>query len=150
MTYPASSQTLADALAGINRTALSAKTQAQTFSAMSAAGPVSRVSVLELQRIIASAITRLDQLSGTPGLVQYARDQFNNQALDIVAEFTAMRAAMITLRDWINANFPRDATTQAVLTHTYDIDGNPSLLTFTTVQLDPLRTQIADFAATVG
>lgn len=150
MSYPASNQTLADALAGINRTALSAKAQAQALSTASAAGPVSRISVLELQRVIASAIAKLDTLSGTPGLAQYARDQFANQSLDVVAEFTTMRAAMVSLRNWINTNFPRDPGTQAVLTHTYDVDGVPTLLTFSTVQLDALRTQIATFAATVG
>lgn len=150
MSYPASQLAAAEAFSIINRTAITAKAQAQAFSVRSAAGPVSRIEVLELQRTIAGAAARLLQLSTTPGLAQYARDQFANQALDVVAEFTAMRAAMVGLRDWIFANFPRDPATQAVLTHTYDVDGVATQLTFTSAQLAELRTQVATFAATIS
>ena len=150
MTWPATQLSAGEAFSTINRTALTARAQAQAFSAKSAAGPVSRIEVLELQRTIAGAAARLTSLSTTPGLPQYARDQFANPALDPVAEFTAMRAAMISLRDWIFANFPRDPTTQAVLTHTYDVDGVASQLTFTSAQLAGLRTQIAAFVATIS
>jgi len=150
MAYPASQLSLADTLSIINRTVVAAKSHAQAFNAQSLAGPVSRVSVLELQKVIASASSRIQTLQATPGLAQYARDQLNNQAIDVVAEFTAMRAAMNTLRDWITTNFPRDPATQAVLIQTCDGEGVISNLTFTTAQLLALRVEVSAFIATVG
>lgn len=150
MAYPASQTAAADAFAQINRTAIGVKAQATDLSTRSAAGPIPRHEVLELQRVCASAASRLQQLSTTPGLVAYAREQLDQPALDVAGEFAAMRSALIGLGDWINLNFPREAATQAVLTHTVDASGTYTPLMFSTAQLSQLRTHIATFGATVS
>ncbi len=99
MAYPASQTAAADAFAQINRTAISVKAQATDLSTRSAAGPIPRHEVLELQRVCASAASRLQQLSTTPGLVAYAREQLDQPALDVAGEFAAMRSALIGLGD---------------------------------------------------
>jgi hypothetical protein len=82
-------------------------------------------------------------------MAQYARDQFNNPALDIAAEFSAMQAAADSLRGWIDANFPRHAS-GALLMETCAADGTRSNMTFTSAELAAFRTQADAFIATIS
>jgi len=54
------------------------------------------------------------------------------------------------LRNWINTNFPRDAGSGAVLTHTYSQAGLPTELQFQIADLAAFRTQADAFLATVS
>jgi hypothetical protein len=105
---------------------------------------------LTLQARLSEAIVRWGELAIVPGLAAYAQAQYGNPSLDIAAEFTAMRNAAITLRDWIFNNFPRDAGTGAALVSTYAQDGTASELTFTSAQTAGFRTVADSFTNTVG
>lgn len=150
MAWPASAQNLNNGLAMVNATANKLRGRVQTLSAASAVGATSRQQYLDLQRSLDEAISTWVAVAALPGIVAYAREQFDNPAMDVAAEFAAMRNAAITLRDWINTNFPRDATTQAVLVYTYSSSGVPTELTFTTGQTAVFRTQASAFTTTIS
>ena len=150
MAYPASTRTLQSVLDEINATALRVKANLTTVRNASAAGPIARQQILDVQRDLARGIERLTTLSATPGLAAYAQAQFNNPSLDIAAEFTTMLAAMNSLRDWVFQNFPKDAVSGAWLVVTYDANGVVTQLTFTTAQLAEWRTRVDAVLATIG
>lgn len=150
MAFPASQQTLADALAAVSRTATSIRQRTVVVRNASAAGPIARQLVVDLQRALADAVAAWDAQASRPGLAAYAQQQFNDPTLDVAAEFGAMRAAAVKLRDWIHANFPRDAATGAVLVRTYDVNGVPTELTFPSAVLAEFRTRCDTFLATIG
>jgi hypothetical protein len=76
-----------------------------------------------------------------PELVAFAKTAKRDQGIDVAAEFVAMRAAAVTLRDWIVANVPAP---------TIGPSGYYENQTFTVAQTAPLRTRIATFVATIG
>ena len=150
MAYPASTQTLHDTLGRVNRTALTTQRQVQQLRNDSAAGDTIRQRYIDLQRTLDQAIKEWNKAASVPGIEAYARDQLQNQTLDLATEFSAMVTAATNLRDWINTNFPRDATTGAVLLKTVDTAGTETPLVFTTAQTAGFRTQADAFIATVG
>ena len=127
MAWPASIQRLDDALAGVDRTALALQARAISIRDSSLSGPISRYTVVNFLREVVNAVGVFDAAStlGAP-LVAYARDQKNDQTIDVAAEFTAMRNAADGLATWINANFPTDAGSGAVLLQSMDASGNLS------------------------
>lgn len=150
MSFPASQDTLAGALSDASSVANRLKFLAQQLRDASAAGATGRAAYLNLQARLSEGITRWATLAAVPGLAAYAQAQYGNASLDIAAEFTAMRNAAITLRDWIHTNFPKDAGSGAALVYTYTQQGVPSELTFSIGQTAGFRTQADAFAATVG
>ena len=55
------------------------------------------------------AITVFEKTSDTtvyPGIVQYARDQVNDQTYNVVQGFLDMKNACISMKDWLLANVP--------------------------------------------
>lgn len=150
MSYPASIETLRRAFDGANGFSLTAKNKAQGLRTRSVSGPVERRLFLDLQQTLAQAITWWDRAKALPGMQAYARDQFQNQTLDVAAEFVAMTVAAASLRDWIFAVFPTDAASGAVLEKAVDINGTVTDLTFTSLQLAAFRTEADAFLATVS
>jgi hypothetical protein len=151
MAFPASQNTLAQALSLASTLGTKLKSQTQLLRAASAAGPTGRMAYITLQARLHEAITTWATLASTPGIGAYAQEQYGNGTLDIAAEFTAMRNAAITLRDWIGANFPKDATSGAWLVHSYDTTSAvPTELTFTSAVTAQFRTNADAFTATVG
>jgi len=66
-----------------------------------------RHEVAEFANVLTNRLTVLDQYTANAtvnGLVSYAQTQEADPTLDLVADYTSMRAAMITVRDWIVAN----------------------------------------------
>jgi len=55
------------------------------------------------------AVILWDGASGLPGMVQWARDQEDDQSYDVVAEFLAMRTAAVAVSQWVKDNFPTGA-----------------------------------------
>ena len=88
--------------------------------------------------------------AAVPGLSQYAKDQYNDQALDIVAEYNAMKAAAEGVRDWIFGAIPTDAGSGAALLEVYDQGGNPTDITSTVGQTSGFRAAADVFLATVS
>lgn len=150
MSFPASQNTLASALAEASSIATRLKFLASSLRAASAAGVTGRTAYLNLQARLAEGITKWASLAATPGLAAYAQAQYGNPGLDIAAEFTTMRNAAITLRDWVHTNFPKDAGSGAALVYTYTQDGVPTELTFTSAVTAGFRTQADAFTATIG
>lgn len=155
MAWPASRTILFDRFTSLNRTALRLRAQVKEVRDKAVAGPVVRQTLLELQRYLDDGYDRFAAIGSLPqadrdALVAYARDQFNDPALDVVGEFVAMRDGALALRDWINANFPRDAVTGAVLTVTVDANGLATPLTFTVAQLAGFVVQADAFLATIS
>lgn len=150
MAYPASQQTLKDALAAINGMAIRVKGLTQNVRDETAAGPTARRKFVALQRNLQIAIDAWDTNAPTPGLAAYAQAQYDDNTLDIVAEYTAMKAAAQALQAWIFANLPTDAGSGAALLEVYDAQGNPTDLTVTTAQTAGFRTEADVFIATIS
>ena len=55
------------------------------------------------------AVIKWDEASSLPGMVQWARDQEDDQSYDVVAEFLAMRTAAVAVSQWVFDNFPKGA-----------------------------------------
>ena len=150
MAYPASQQTLQDALEGIAREASRIKFMAQSLRSKSATSDTPRRDFTNFQKHVDSSIDRWQTLGSVPGLAAYAQEQYGDGSLDIVAEYMAMRNAAIALRDWIFSNIPRDAGSGAVLLEQIDQNGNIIDLTVTPAQSAGFRTEADAFIATIG
>lgn len=150
MAWPASTTNLQNAFAITNKYALNLKSEAQRLSSDSSAGPVERYRLIDFQKNLDAAITAWAAASALSGITAFVRNEIGNPTLDVTVEFTTMRNAAIALRDWINTNFPRDATTQAVLEFTVAASGVRTALTFTSAQLATFRTHCSTFVATIA
>ena len=104
MTYPTNSLGLA--LDQVDRLILDTKTQSLQAKAAFEGGSVSASKLIDLAIQFSRAIDSLDLLAATPGLVQFARDQKNDQGLDILVEYNAVKTGMQSVVDWLLANFP--------------------------------------------
>src|SRR5690349_14140460 len=102
MAFPASRQTLSNALASASALAVSVKTEVQFLRDRSALGSTGRESYLRLQRTLSAAVTSWDAYLLVPGIAAYAQSQYGDVSIDIAAEFSAMRSAALTLRNWIH------------------------------------------------
>ena len=107
-----------------------------------------RTLVISYMSNLTRQIDVINSLRTTPGLQQYARDQWDDQTLDVPTEFTAVLSAMTQLRDWIFANFPKGGGAWQV--YDYDNAGVPVVLTFTPAQLSDLDGRITTFLGTVS
>ena len=150
MAFPASTVTKQIAWERITKRAVSVRGLAQRLRNQSAAGATERQEYLNLQKQLDLAVVEWDSASGTPGLQAYARDQIDDPTLNLVAEYQAMRAATITLRDWIFTNIPRDAGSGAVLTHTVDQAGDRIALTVSTAATQTFRDAADVFLVTIS
>lgn len=150
MSFPASTITKQDAWSELCRLALRIKNKTEHLRNLSAAGDTYRTLYIDLQQSLDDVIERWAQLAATPGLEAYARDQIGDNSLNLTTAYTTMRTAAIALRDWINNNLPRDATTQAVLIYTVNAIGDRTELTFTTAQTAPFRTVADAFISTIS
>ena len=149
MAFPASQQTLEDALAKVRQVALRIQSQAQNLRTRTVSESVAREDFVVLQRQLDDAIEVWDAATAVPGLLQYARDQYNDQTLDISTEYTAMRAAAIDLRDWIFNNIPTSAG-GAVELKTNTTAGDLVDILVTPAQAAGFRTEADAFTATIS
>ena len=88
-----------------------------------------------------------DQWKTAPGLAQYAKDQFDDQAFDIVAEFNTMLAALQDVLDDIVTTFP--ASGGYIQREQLDAQGNITDRSFTSGQLTAMRVKIQAFIDTI-
>lgn len=151
MAFPSSTtkDSLASVWSGVQARASQVRIHAQELRNASAAGPVSGKNVVDFATLLADAVVMLDRAAAVPGIAQYARDQIGDQVLDVVAEFTAMRAVIIATRDWIMANFPKDGSGYLLLM-SFTADGRYTFRTLTTAQTAGLRTQLDALIATIA
>lgn len=143
MAFRASNQVKSDGYAEAKRLALSLKAYCLDVKTASAAGPISgNVAIALHERLIADR-TRLLAIGGITGIAAYAQDQENDNAYDVAAEFTAMTAAIASVRDWIIANV---TTTGWVTFSTSGV----ATKTFSSASTAGLRTQIDTLIATIA
>ena len=104
MAYPTGvlSRTLDD----IDRRAAAIKSYCTQVRAAMAVGDVSASVPIDLYIRLRADRAALAAAAAVPGIVQYARDQKNNQGLDVVAEFSAMTAAIDAVTTQITTVFP--------------------------------------------
>lgn len=102
--------TQATALANVQAIAARAKRQMTQYRNMSASANITLTDAKLFRKVIDGVIADWALYAATPGLAQYAKDQLNDPAYDIVAEYNAMRSAAVALRDWLDANIPAEPT----------------------------------------
>ena len=149
MAYPASALSTAYAFERLNNSAKSLRDGVQALRDLAAVQDVARPRFIGLIGQLSSAVTLWDQLVATPGIATYAQEQLDDPTIDIVAEYTAMRAATLALRDWIYAALPVDATSGAVLEASVDVNGVRTPLYFTVLQLAEFVTTADSYLLTV-
>lgn len=103
-------------------------------------------------RRISETLTIMDAASalGAP-FIQSVKDIEGDQAYDVVANYNAMRTAIVAIRDWITTNVPKhtDGVGTWWLVLTIDQNGVVTHRPFTPAQTAPLRALIDDYRTTV-
>ena len=102
---------------------------------------ISGLDAVEIVSNIDRALVSFDQVSQTAGLAQYAKDQFATPAYDIVAEYTAMIAALAAIRTWLRTNIPSTAISI--------VNGVPVGQTFIPADTAPLKALVVAAIATI-
>jgi hypothetical protein len=90
----------------------------------------------------------MDEWAETPGIAEHARAQFNDGAYDIVAEYQAMRAALVELRDGLMGMFPKNEN-DFLLYHSFAADGKVQARSFTAAQLAAAVRAVTSALATI-
>jgi hypothetical protein len=97
-----------------------------------------------------SAIEVWDAVAALSGIAQYARDQEDDQAYNVVAEFNAMRTEAVGVRDWIITNFPDSGDPDNyLLREQINPDGSIVTRQFTSAQTSGLQTALGQLVATI-
>lgn len=148
MPFPAQ-QSPAEAFLEAQRIARQVRAQTAELTSVSAAGDVERDRLIGHMRNLTVAIARWNSLASVPGIVQYAKDQADDQLLDVAGEFTAMVGAATALRDNIFSTFPV-AGSGAWEVVSYNNAGEETELTFTTAQLAGYRALCDALVATIA
>lgn len=150
MAWPASTDRLERVLEGVDEKANQVKAHLQAIVSASEAGAIPRHRIINTMAMLTQAVAVFQAAASVPGLVQYAKDQKADQALDVAAEFTAMVRACTALRDWILTNFPKDAGSGAWLAQSFDSAGVATELTFSTAALAQFRSNANSVIATIN
>lgn len=143
MAFRASPQIKTDGYPESKRLALSLKAYCLDVKTASAAGPISGNLAIALHERLIADRARFQAIAAIPGIAAYAQDQENDNAYDVAAEFTAMTAAIASVRDWIIANV---TTTGWVTFSTSGV----ATKTFSTAAAAGLRTQLDSLMATIS
>lgn len=149
MTFKASGGTteqLSDVLAKIRAMARTVKGSAQSIHDHSAAGPLSARAIVEFSENLMQTNAEFDRLKALPGLAAYVKNQYDDQTYDIVSEFTAMQAAILSVAAWVETNIPNDGRWLLI---EEIVGGRVIQRTFTSAQTDPLRIELVVLIATI-
>lgn len=117
-----------------------------------AAAVIKRREVLEFANALADKLAALDALTAnatTNGLLDYARAQENNPTLDLAAEFTTMRNAIVATQNWIVNNFPKSATSELQV-YVFDVNKRFADINLDSTQLSAYKTQINALSVTIA
>lgn len=151
MAFPSSTGTKKDSLSegwrAARNLAANVKNRAQAVRAFSQDGVLTGFHIIEFSSLLAGAKDSWNEIKAIPGMGQYAKDQVGDAALDIVAEFNAMLAAVDSVLSWIVANVPNDGT--YILIVTLGSDGRYAYRTFTAGQSSGLRAALDTLIAAI-
>lgn len=104
------------------------KAGAVSLRAKSVAGTMTATDILSYVRQNFDAFTEFGALAAISGMTAYAQSQVADGALDIAADFTAMRNAMVGVTNWVLANFPKTPTTNELRAYTFNGDNSGRLV----------------------
>lgn len=90
--------------------------------------------VFAAQKVLVNLNTSLTEAAAVPGIVDYAVSQEDDVGYDVVAEFTAMNAAIDAAIATIISGFPKDGS-NFLLSHTFAANGTLVARNFTPAQL---------------
>lgn len=96
-----------------------------------------------------SVVDALNTLAATPGIAQYARNQEADQNYDVVAEFTTMMQAFVSVRDTLITMYPKDGN-GFLLYQMLNPNGTVSRRVFTAAQLAPAVALIVSAIGTIA
>lgn len=102
----------------------------------------------DLYTFLRSALTQLNQLAQTPGIVAYAQQQEDDATYDVAAEYGAMVAAIDAVTDWMEANIPTSVT--AVPVAQWTANGSLIATTYSAGDTAALRALLQAAADTVA
>lgn len=139
---------LATAWAEIRQAAAHVKNVSTRLRDDAQAGNIDAIRVVQYSEILANSNDRFARYTVVPGLVEYVRAQINDPAIDIVAEYNTMLTQINATKNWIAANFPKDASGY-LLYHQLGADGRIVQRTLTPAQTAGLRTQLTALIATI-
>lgn len=91
----------------------------------------------------AAFLNEIAAIKAEPGdIVQYARDQENDQNYDVIAEFNGLETAVTTLADTIHTAFPKDGNDYLLEKKLNNITRQYELRQFSSAQLSALITDM--------
>ncbi len=134
-------RSLAFVLTEAQSVALAVKRQAQQISERSTTGNMTAGDILTYQERLKEQADRLDVLKATPGIGQFAKDQFNDILFDIVVEFDAMLLQMQGVLTWIRVNLPVSAN-GFVEERIIELDNTITHRTFSSAQASTFRAEL--------
>jgi len=115
------------------------------------AGTVSANAVIQIMTNLKSSIEVWDSVSALSGIAQFAKDQEDDQAYNVVAEFLAMRTEAVAAVDWVYNNFPKDNNApNYIIKDILETDGAITVRQFTPAQTTGLQTALADLIAAIA
>lgn len=113
------------------------------------ANTTNRDQVLALAMNLREWRIALAAAAAVPGVVQFARDQYDDQAYDVAGSFTAMLAAVDDVITGIHAAFPVGAGGE-VRERVLNADGSITMRTFTGAQLASLVTLLQTLDSSIS
>ena len=105
-------------------------------------GNITALDGLEIISSVNQALAAMDTNAALPGIAAYAQQQFGNDQYDVAAQYTAMKNALIAVRDWLKTNIPSNAVTIT--------NGAQVGATYTPAQTAGLKALVVSAAATIA
>jgi hypothetical protein len=134
-------------LTKVDDSMLRIKSYAERAETQMAAGNVSTSQIINLRNHLLREHTILTELQSYPGLAAYAQNQKGDQALDVTAEFMAVKGAITNVTDNIESTMPKNASGYLLMTK-FTATGT-SDRTFSSEQTATLRELLNTLIATV-
>lgn len=109
---------------------------------------ISAERVIRFVALLQDSLETLDRWVAVPGTQEIIRQQTNNPSFDLTSEYSTLRAAIVTCRNWIIANFPKDGA-DYLLYHKFNAQGKIVPRMFFPAQLAELHTELDTLVAAI-
>lgn len=148
MAFPSTSGSMAAAAQDLPGASIAArvKSKVESVSRLSAQGPMSAKSILNMHEDLCSARDYFNRLRQVPGIAAYAQALLNEPTIDLAAEFTDMLAQIESTIAWTVTNFPVSSGWLQVMQWNGD---RFEWRTLSTAALAAYRSQLDAVAATI-
>ena len=125
------------------------KSDAERLKTKSSAGTLNGPETANFQVDAKAKFARLAVLKATPGIGQFAKDQFDDQTLDIATEFQGMLDAIQDILNWIRTNIPV-STGGFIEERKIETDDTSTLKVYTAASTSGFRTELDLLIAAIG